>query len=172
MKKTKYCKHCNELFEARRSNHVYCTTSCKTKASYKRNNYKYISGHYKKLEVIPKSEEAAGLSEKTDIIQSIKMLEDKIDSIQKTPNINGVSVTNAAMGSVAADATVFGVKKIFAPDTLPATKGDIAKLANNLSQKIDRFLRIKNMQPNLQGEIPYFDTQKGELIYIADTFVL
>lgn len=133
MKRTKICKHCSELFEARRSNHIYCNTSCKTKASYKRNNYKYISGHYQKLEVIPKSE---GLSvpEKTDIIESIKILEDKIESIQKTPNINGVSVANAAMGSVAGDATIYGLKKIFAPNSLPATKGDIISLKNELNE--------------------------------------
>lgn len=133
MKTTKLCKNCNEFFEARRSNHVYCNTSCKTKASYKRNDYKYISGHYQKMEVI---QETQGLSipEKTNIIESIKILEDKIESIQKTPNINGVSVTNAALGSATADATVFGLKKIFAPNSLPATKGDVLSLKHELNE--------------------------------------
>lgn len=133
MKRTKICKHCGELFEARRSNHVYCNASCKTKASYKRNNYKYISGHYQKMEEVPKSE---GLSvpEKTDIIESIKILEDKIENIQKTPNINTASVMNATMGSVAADATVYGLKKIFAPNSLPATKEDVEALKSELKE--------------------------------------
>lgn len=44
----KYCKHCSHEFEARRKNHLYCCSSCKTLASYKINDYKYIAGHYKK----------------------------------------------------------------------------------------------------------------------------
>ena len=133
MKRVKICKHCNELFEARRSNHIYCNTSCKTKASYKRNDYKYVSGHYQKTEVV-RGLEGGIVSVKTDVIESIKILENKIDSLQKTSNINGISVTNAAMGSAAADATVYGLKKIFAPNSLPATKGDIMALKNELNE--------------------------------------
>jgi hypothetical protein len=135
MKKEKFCKNCHELFEARRSNHIYCTTSCKTKASYKRNNYKYISGHYQKTEVVAKSE-GLSVAVKTDIIESIKMLENKIDCIQKEQVINRTSVANAALGSAAADATTFAIKKIFAPNSLPATIGDILNLKNELKRMI------------------------------------
>lgn len=133
MKRTRNCKHCHELFEARRTNHIYCNTSCKTKASYKRNSYKYISGHYQKTEIIPKSE-TLSVPVKTDIIESIKILENKIESIQKAPTVNGASVTNAAMGSATADAAVFAVKKMFAPNTLPATKGDVLSLKHELNE--------------------------------------
>lgn len=126
----KKCKYCSELFEARRSNHIYCSTSCKTKASYKRNNYKYISGHYQKVKVIPKLE-SLDVPEKTDIIESIKILEDKIENIS---NINGVSIANAATGSAAADAAAFAVKKIFAPNSLSATKGDMIALKKELNE--------------------------------------
>ena len=82
MKKIKNCNYCYELFEARRSNHIYCTPSCKTKASYKRNDYKYVSGHYQKEEPLPKVE-GLSLSIKTDIMDSIKTLESKIENIEK-----------------------------------------------------------------------------------------
>jgi hypothetical protein len=133
MKKTRTCKHCCQTFEARRSNHVYCNTSCKTKASYKRNEYKYVSGHYQKKEIVTESE-GLSVAVKTDIIESIKMLENKIDGIQKEQVINRTSVANAALGSAAADATTFAVKKIFAPNSLPATKGDVIALRNELNE--------------------------------------
>lgn len=133
MKRTRNCKHCHELFEARRTNHVYCNTSCKTKASYKRNGYKYISGHYQKTEIVSQSQ-GLSLPEETDIMESLKVLENKIESIQKAPTVNGASVTNAAMGSATADAAVFAVKKMFAPNTLPATKGDVLSLKHELNE--------------------------------------
>ncbi|WJJ96286.1 hypothetical protein [Algibacter luteus] len=144
MKTTKLCKHCCQTFEARRSNHVYCTTSCKTKASYKRNDYKYVSGHYQKEETLPKGE-GLSLPVKTDIIDSIKILETKIESIQKAPKINANSISNTAIGSATADAAVFAAKKLFAPNSLPATKGDIAILKNELNQ-LKRM--IQNSTPN------------------------
>lgn len=139
MKTTKLCKHCAQYFEARRSNHIYCNTSCKTKASYKRNGYKYVSGHYQKDVLLSKGEDSK-LPLNIDVIESIKLLETKIESIQKTPKIDGTSISNSALGSVTGDAAVFAMKKIFAPDTLPATKGDIMtlkNLLNELKRKID-----------------------------------
>jgi hypothetical protein len=133
MKRTKKCKHCHGFFEARRSNHVYCSASCKTKASYKRNHYKYISGHYQKTNALVESE---GLSKpvNTTVVETMKILENKIDRIQEAQSINGVSVTNAAMGAATSDAAVFAIKKMFAPNTLPATKGDILILKNELNE--------------------------------------
>tara|TARA_R110001592_G_scaffold10559_2_gene54541 strand:+ start:140 stop:592 length:453 start_codon:yes stop_codon:yes gene_type:complete len=142
MKRTKNCKHCHELFEARRSNHVYCNTSCKTKASYKRNGYKYISGHYQKAEIVPQPQ-GLSLPEGTNIIESLKVLENKIECIQKAPSINGVSVTNAALGSATADAAAFGLKKMFAPNSLPATKGDVLSLKNELNE-LKRMINTMN----------------------------
>jgi hypothetical protein len=142
MKRVKICKHCNELFEARRSNHLYCNTSCKTKASYKRNDYKYVSGHYQKMDVVSEVEDL-NTPIKSEVIESIKILEQKIDSIQNTSSINKASVTNAAMGSAAADATVFAVKKIFAPNSLPATKGDVIALKNELNE-LKKMIQIVN----------------------------
>ena len=149
MKTTKICKHCAHYFEARRSNHIYCNTSCKTKASYKRNEYKYVSGHYQKEELLPKVA-GSNLPVNIDMIASMKLLEDKIEMIQKAPKINGASISNTAIGSAAADATVFAMKKLFAPDTLPATKGDITALMNELNELKRIFLN------NSSNKLPIF----------------
>ena len=142
----KECKHCRNEFMPRRTNHIYCTSSCKTKASYKRNNYRYISGHYQKLEAIPKLE-GLSIPVKTDIFESIKILENKIDDLKKLPSINGGSVANAAMGSIAADATVFGLKKIFAPNSLPITKEDLNMLLQEIKLLQELIKKNNNSNP-------------------------
>ncbi|WP_233897710.1 hypothetical protein [Tenacibaculum piscium] len=131
MKRHKKCKHCNEFFEARRSNHVYCNASCKTKASYKRNEYKYISGHYQKKKV-----EQKGLSLPTNTIEPIKVLDNNNISINKS------SVTNAVIGSATADAVTYAAKKIFAPNSLYATKGDIMNLNKEINELKRMIIRV------------------------------
>lgn len=133
MKRFADCKYCQQQFEQRRTNHIYCTTSCKTKASYKRNNYKYISGHYQKEEVVLKVD-GLNLPLKEDFMVSVKNLETKIESIQQTAKINTASISNAAIGTATTDAAVYAAKKMFAPNTLPATKGDIVALKNELNE--------------------------------------
>ncbi|TYB79167.1 hypothetical protein [Bizionia myxarmorum] len=143
MKKIKNCKYCYESFESRRSNHVYCTLSCKTKASYKRNGYKYVTGHYKKEEIaldIPENE----LPVSNEFFDGIKALETKIDSIIAKPEINGGSISNVAIGSAAADATIYAGKKLFAPQTLPATKGDVDALKQEI-QNLKFLFKMKSM---------------------------
>ena len=127
MKTAKNCKHCHKLFEARRSNHVYCTTSCKTKASYKRNDYQYISGHYKKVN--------NGLNIPNPINKHIVTLEKKTELLENNQNASGMNVNNiknSVAGTIIADASVYGLKKVFAPNSLPATKGDIESLKKEL----------------------------------------
>ncbi|RED42596.1 hypothetical protein DFQ10_1082 [Winogradskyella eximia] len=132
MKTTKNCKHCYQLFEPRRSNHVYCTTSCKTKASYKRNNYTYVSGHYKKEQPIVVNPENKMVNT-NEVLESIKAIEARIENLKPSNEISGVSISNSAIGSATADAAVFAVKKLFAPNSLPATKGDILHLRIELN---------------------------------------
>jgi hypothetical protein len=143
MKLYKYCTHCGEEFTPRRSNHIYCKTSCKTLASYKRNKYKYVSGHYKKmdLEVLapPKL-----LTTEPNITELFQKLESKIESLN-TPN-NKSSIANNALGSVAADTGVYLAKKILAPNLLNANKGDIENLRKEL-QKLKELLKQRNNNP-------------------------
>ncbi|WP_040247472.1 hypothetical protein [Psychroserpens mesophilus] len=144
MKTDKNCKYCYQLFESRRSNHVYCTTSCKTKASYKRNNYKYISGHYKKQDV--EVEESGQLMIPDNVSSQIQSLEDKLATLQESlkPTINAAEIGSAAIGSVTADATIYGLKKLFNPSSLHATKGDIEKLKNRINDLSNLITNIKN----------------------------
>jgi hypothetical protein len=127
----KNCKHCYQLFESRRSNHVYCTASCKTKASYKRNNYQYVSGHYEKSEEVTDK-----LSNQTnnEVLSAVQALEVKIESFTQGKSISANSIKESAIGTMAADASSYVAKKIFAPKTLPATKGDIESLKEELKQ--------------------------------------
>ena len=143
MKKEKFCKYCGELFTPRRKNHLYCTNSCKTLASYKRNKYKYSPGHYQKDNTIKKIEEK-GLSVPIDLESKLSSLSDKIDKLSVNHNsesINSGSVTNAAIGAASANVITYGVQKIFAPQTLPATKQDVEELKrelNNLKKILKR----------------------------------
>jgi uncharacterized protein (DUF4213/DUF364 family) len=144
MKKIKDCKFCSEPFEARRSNHVYCTPSCKTKASYKRNDYKYVSGHYKKQE----DQHAGGKQLMVpDVVSTqIESLEEKITSLQENikRTVNCTEITNAAIGTAAANATIHGLKQVFAPNTLPATKRDIDELKKELNN-LKSLIRMNQM---------------------------
>jgi hypothetical protein len=132
MKKIRNCKHCYETFESRRSNHVYCSPSCKTKASYKRNEYKYVSGHYKKQ--VDDVEENGQLMIPDNLSSQIQSLENKIASFQENfkPTLNGAEIGNAAIGSATADAAIYGLKKVFNPLSLSATKGDLEELKQEI----------------------------------------
>ena len=48
--------------------------------------------------------------------------------------VNVTSVTNSALGAIAATTAVNGAKLIFAPNSLPETKGDVAALKNELNE--------------------------------------
>lgn len=130
----RYCKHCSELFNPRRRNHIYCCPSCKTMASYKRNQYKYVSGHYQKSELEVKDNSLVEQN-KTALITPIKK-----------GNNDGVtfnSVANSALGNIAADSLSYGLKKVFAPNTVPATKKDILALQKDINQ-IKLLLKMKS----------------------------
>jgi len=136
MTKEKPCKHCGEYFTPRRKNHLYCTTSCKTLASYKRNRYKYSPGHYQKDITSIKIKEK-GLSIPIDLESKLSSLTDKIEKLSVNPSsesINSGSVTNAAIGAASANALTYGVQKIFAPQTLPATKQNIVNLKSEMNE--------------------------------------
>lgn len=140
MKLYKHCNHCGEEFAPRRSNHIYCKTSCKTLASYKRNKYKYVSGHYKRMDLkvlaTPKL-----LTTEPNITELFQKLESKIESLN-TPNHKS-SIANNALGSVAADTGVYLAKQILAPNLLNANKGDIENLRKEL-QELKELMQKRN----------------------------
>ena len=149
----KPCKHCEEFFTPRRKNHLYCSSSCKTLASYKRNKHKYNPGHYQKDNTIKKVQES-GLSIPTDLESKLSALTDKIEKLSinsSTESINTGSVANAAIGTASANAITFGLQKIIAPKTLPATKNDIDELRkelNNLKKMLGN-LNLKKAKPDI-----------------------
>lgn len=138
MKKQKNCKYCNELFTSRRRNHIYCSSSCKTMASYKRNNYKYVAGHYQRDKIVKKENLSAPANQKTE-----KPIPTHDVYAQKTNGVNVSSVTNSALGSLAASTAINGAKRIFAPNSLPATKGDVEKLKREINE-LKTLLKSKN----------------------------
>lgn len=145
---TKTCPNCQEQFEARRKNHKYCTTSCKTMASFKRNKYKYQSGRY--IKDTPDTTPTTN-SQTTDLSQ----LNSKLNKL------NSLNATNAMAGTLAADAIKFAGKKLLNPNSLNATKGDIKKLEKHFS----RYHFIKNLPQNNIGQYPYYDIQTQSIVY-------
>ncbi len=134
MKKApKNCKHCNELFQPRRKNHVYCCTSCKTMASYKRNQYKYVSGHYKKdIDLQNPADQLNVPDVQPDDLMPFEENQDK--PANNKDKVNLTSIANAGLGALGADATVYGLKKLFMPDSLPLTVADGKILLNKIAE--------------------------------------
>ncbi|MFC7444783.1 hypothetical protein [Mesoflavibacter profundi] len=69
-------------------------------------------------------------------------------------------VGNAAVGSMVAG----GLVKLFTNEkNKPATKGDIDLLLQKLG---GRYHLVKNLQPNAQGALPYYDLIDGNIVYL------
>lgn len=144
MKETKYytCEYCFKEFEPKRRRvQKYCSNSCRSSAFQQRK-----ASQKNKNESFP------------------TLTNSKVPQVQKIEKISAAGVGNAALGSLAAD----GVKSILPPrKSKPATKGDIDLLIEKLG---GRYHLVNNMPPNLNGEYPYFDLQKGILVYLKASF--
>jgi len=144
-----YCKHCNEQFKPRRRNHLYCTLSCKTMASYKRNNYKYVSGRYEKDGTSNKHEEVFENNNKKNenIEQNLKGLDERVASLKQLIE-KGQKATSglltSTLGPLIARISEFTVKKVFWPGSLPATKDDVNEIKrqnNKISEQNRRLIK-------------------------------
>lgn len=133
MEKTRFCKYCQQQFAQRRSNHLYCSASCRTKASYMRNGYKYISGHYEKSE-LSNTENLLSSIKKDDLMLAVQSLEKSLEKLNNRKGIGTNSVGEAALGTIAADAGVYAAKRLFAPSSLPATKADVERLIKEINK--------------------------------------
>ena len=144
MQNSKICSFCGDIFTPRRRNHKYCSPSCKTQASYKRNNYQYQPGRYiRNAEVLKLEQEEKALPSVID--EKFTELSDKIEKLSvenSKGSINVNSVTNAAIGTASANAITYGLQRIIAPQTLPATKQDVDVLQREL-------IELKTMINNL-----------------------
>ncbi len=68
-----------------------------------------------------------------DMENKLSKLNDKIDKLSVksgSESVNSGSVTNAAIGT----ALTYGVQKMFAPQTLPATKKDLDDLKREMNE--------------------------------------
>jgi hypothetical protein len=88
-------------------------------------------------------------------------IKEKETSKVKVNQISTAGVANSAIGT----GIVEIAKNIFTPEeNKPATKGDVLKLAASLK----RYHQIKNLPPNLMGQIPYFDLHTNTLVYLGN----
>ena len=131
----------------------YCSSSYKILASYKRN--KYNPGHYI-VEPSAKKVQETGLSLPVDLEKTLSILNDKIENLSihgsnESINTRSVTNTNAAIGADSANALTYGVQKILAPQTLPATKKDIEELKNEFNnlKKMLVNLNLKKAKPDI-----------------------
>ena len=127
------CKHCNNEFEQRRSNHKYCKPGCKTMASYKRNNYAYVSGSYRKdnemdLRITQKDDFNNQAVQNKKLEKKIKGFDKKFNQLKKLiekGQESSSSLIKATLGPLLVRVGEYAGNKIFCPSNLPASKGDV-----------------------------------------------
>lgn len=84
-----------------------------------------------------------------------------IESNQQKDQMSLSGVGNATAGAILANTLKSAFTK---EDNKPATKGDIKIMTEKLR---GRYHLVKNMEPNLNGEQPYFDLQENIVIYFS-----
>ncbi len=62
----------------------------------------------------------------------------------KKDKVNLNSIANSALGNMAANSLSYGIKKVFAPNSMPATKEDILALQKDINQ-IKLLLKMKTI---------------------------
>jgi pyridoxal/pyridoxine/pyridoxamine kinase len=99
--------------------------------------------------------------QKTKISKAISISNSEA-KIEKT-SIRKMSL--AGVGDAAAGTMVVKLAEEFFTheENKPATKKDLQNLAN----KIQRYHRVKNMQPNFSGQLPYFDMESKQVVYFG-----
>jgi len=77
---------------------------------------------------------------------------------EKSTGISLGGIGNAALGTAIVDTAT---RHFTAKLNRPATKGDLIELSNRLS----RYVRIVNIEPNYLGQRPYLEIETGNVIY-------
>jgi len=83
----------------------------------------------------------------------------KVTEKAKKETINPAGIGNAFLGSAALEV---GMKLLIPQHRQPATKGDIQRLES----KLERYQKIENQPPRLDGKWPYFDTINKIVVYL------
>lgn len=156
------CKHCNNEFEQRRSNHLYCKPGCKTMASYKRNGYTYVSGSYRKndetgLSIVQKDNFNIKPNGTKKIEKKLKGFDKKFNQLEnliEKGQKSSTSLLNSILGPLIATTGVSFGKKIFWPGSLPATRDDV-----NVLKKENYEIKKQNIEIQEQNKklLKHFD---------------
>ena len=138
------CKYCFKEFEPkRRLVQKYCSNSCRSKAY-----------HVRQLKNTNKNNNTTAI----EVPKPMRM--PPIPSKTKIDKVSIAGVGNATLGSLAAG----GLKSIFTPENnKPATKGDLKQLIEKLDY---RYHLVNNLPRRLDGALPYFDLDTGEIVYL------
>jgi len=141
------CKHCfKEFLPTRRGVQKFCSASCR--ASHHQCNSRKAQ------------KENNSLILNNEITEKVVKLKKKGKKKGKEEGLNIPGIGNAALGTVLADTA----KHMLTPEhNKPVTKGDLSKLVNNLKG----YHRIKNLQPNILGYLPYLEVETGNLVYLS-----
>ncbi|WP_405570221.1 hypothetical protein [Winogradskyella sp. Asnod2-B02-A] len=138
MKNLKFytCEYCYKEFEPKRRRvQRYCSNTCRSKAY-----------HARKTNTLTTSKS-----------EDIAITNNDNSSQKETMSLAGIG--NATAGTLAADA----IKSLLTKESnKPATKGDLTQLLEKLN---GRYHLVKNMNPNIKGEYPYFDMVEGNVVY-------
>lgn len=144
------CKHCNKEFRpTRRGVQKFCSNSCRS------------SHHQCNTRLTQKLLNSLTTKNKTNgEIEKFKS-EGKKNENEKKEEMSLAGIGNAAAGTAFVDT----LKHLLTPENnKPATKGDLLKLANHLN----RYHRIKDLEPNIFGHFPYLDIKTGNRIYLPE----
>jgi hypothetical protein len=109
-------------------------------ACYKRNRYEYVAGGYKK-----NTEKLGVIKPKTENQFVPKELHSKLNTLLKKEEkvFDTKSMTNTVVGNLISDTAVYGVKKVFNPKSLPATKGDIETMLTQIQELQQLLVEMK-----------------------------
>ncbi len=144
---TYICEYCfTEYRPTRRRVQRYCSASCRSNAYH----------HRKKQQI---------LKETIEVVQNVKNSEHHLKKNEEKKEKTSVDkmslagVGNSMAGTLLSEAAISLFTK---QDNKPATKGDIKALENSLK----RYQRIRNLKPDSEGRLAYYDMRKMELIYL------
>lgn len=115
----KDCQYCEQEYTATKSNQKYCSNSCRTRACYERNEYKYVQGHYK--------------SSKEDEELKNKPVEKPIVKKQKEDNLSGF--IDATAGTLFGNLLTKLLEDVLTENhDKSSTKGDLYKVVQLIEQ--------------------------------------
>ncbi|WP_111710144.1 hypothetical protein [Lutibacter citreus] len=136
------CEFCQKKFEpTRRKAQKFCSATCRSKNHHHKN----------------KKSNSVSQEKSKNTSKSKKKGKNQIDKVSTA------GVTNAFLGTMASDASLAALKKIFTPEeNKPATKGDIQELKNLINT---RFFLAQNVNPDPYGKIAYFDIATNKIVY-------